>query len=161
MADRTDSTTANRSRVNGFAQVMERIGLALVGALCGLFVAALVGKANIEDINSIGALLSAVLYGSIGFYMGINIPSLPPGAPYRSRSDNASPPWTNPIALASAAGTFLAAIAAFASVYMIVFDEAPSWIWNIGIGFGWMFGVLLQLAAGTVARLGQFTSAKG
>ena len=65
------------------------------------------------------------------------------------------------IALASAAGTFLAAIAAFASVYMIVFDEAPSWIWNIGIGFGWMFGVLLQLAAGTVARLGQFTSAKG
>jgi len=62
MADRTDSTTANRSRVNGFAQVMERIGLALVGALCGLFVCRARGKANIEDINSIG---SAAVGGAV------------------------------------------------------------------------------------------------
>jgi len=156
MTDRTDITTANRSRVNGFAHVMERIGLAIVGALCGLFVASLVAKANIEEINSIGALLSAVLYGSVGFYMGIDIPSLPPGAPHRSLSDNPSG-----VALASATGTFLAAIAAFMSVYMIVFDEPPSFIWNLGIGFGWLLGVLLQLAAGTAARLGQFTSIDG
>ncbi len=161
MTDRTDITIANRSRVNGFAHVMERIGLAIMGALCGFFVAAFVAKANIEEINSIGFLLSVVLCGSIGFYMGINIPSLPPGAPYRARSDNASPPWTNPIALASATGTFFAAIAAFMSVYMIVFDETLSLVWNIGIGFGWLLGVLLQLAAGTAARLGQFTSING
>jgi len=84
MADRTDSTTANRSRVNGFAQVMERIGLTLVGALCGLFVAALVGKANIEDIQfDRSAAVGGAGTARIGFYMGINIPSLPPGAPYR------------------------------------------------------------------------------
>jgi hypothetical protein len=158
MTDGTDITTANRYRVNGFAHVMERIGLAIVGALCGLFVASLVAKANIEEINSIGALLSAVLYGSVGFYMRIDIPSLPPGAPYHSVSGSPAGPRTNPIALASATGTFLAAIAAFVSVYMIVFDEAPSFIWNLGIGFGWLLGVLLQLAAGTAARLGRFAA---
>jgi len=43
-----------------------------------------------------------------------------------------------PIALASGAGTFLAAFAALVSAYMIVFDEAPPVIWNVGIGFWWM-----------------------
>lgn len=42
---------------------------------------------------------------------------------------------------------------------MIVFDEAPPVIWNVGIGFWWMVGVLLQLAAGAAARLGRFTGA--
>jgi len=161
MTDRTNITTANPSRTNGFAHVMERIGLAIMGALCGFFVAALVAKADIEEINSIGVLFSAVLYGSVGFYMGINIPSLSSGVSYRARSNEASGPWKSPIALASATGTFLAAVAAFVSVYMIVFDEAPSLFWNLGIGFGWLLGVLLQLAAGTAARLGRFTSISG
>ena len=65
------------------------------------------------------------------------------------------------IALASAIGTFLAAVAALMSVYVIVFDEDPPVIWNIGIGLWWMLGVLLQLAAGTAARLGQFRGATG
>jgi hypothetical protein len=43
------------------------IGLAIMGALCGLFVAALVAKANIEAINSTGVLFSVVLYGSAAF----------------------------------------------------------------------------------------------
>ena len=68
MASRIDTTTINRSRVNRFAQVMERIGLAIMGALCGLFVAALVAKAEIPEINSMGVLFSAILYGSIGFF---------------------------------------------------------------------------------------------
>jgi len=132
-----------------------------MGALCGLFVAALVAKANIEAINSIGVLFSAVLYGSIGFYLGTNIPSLPAGASGRSLQPGPSFLKASPIALASGAGTFLAAFAALMSVYMIVFDEAPPVIWNVGIGFWWMVGVLLQLAAGTAARLGQFTGAPG
>jgi hypothetical protein len=45
------------------------------------------------------------------------------------------------------------------SVYMIIFDEAPPVIWNVGIGFWWLVGGLLQLAAGSAARLGQFTGA--
>jgi hypothetical protein len=157
MLNRMDSLTVTHSHLNGFAQIIERIGLAIMGALCGLFVAALVAKANIEAINSIGVLFSAVLYGSIGFYLGTNIPSLHAGAPGRSISHGGSSPKAFPIVLASGAGTFLAAFAALVSVYMIVFDETPPVIWNVGIGFWWMVGVLLQLAAGTAARLGQFT----
>src|SRR5450755_4407002 len=76
MANRAEAAAPTRHHLNGFAQVMERTGLAIMGALCGLFVAAMVAKANIEEINSLGALLSAVLYGSLGFYLGSNMPSL-------------------------------------------------------------------------------------
>jgi hypothetical protein len=154
MANRIGATTISRSSVNRFAQIMERIGFAIMGALCGLFVAALVAKADIPEINSVGVLFSVVLYGAIGFYLGTNIPSL-----YSGASDTGS--RMNPTALASATGTFLAAVAALLSVYMIIFDETPPVIWNVGIGFGWILGVLLQLAAGTAARLGQFTNARG
>src|SRR5450631_3193879 len=98
---------------------------------------------------------------SIGFYLRTNIPLLPSGAACRAHSESGSAPRTNPIALASAIGTFLAAVAALVSVYVIVFDEDPPVIWNIGIGLWWMLGVLLQLAAGTAARLGQFRGATG
>jgi hypothetical protein len=92
--------------------------------------------------------------------LGINIPSLPFGAPYCALSDGGSVPSISSLALVSP-GTFLAAIAALVSVYMIVVDEVPPVIWIIGIGFWWTFGVLLQLAAGTAARLAQFTSVTG
>ncbi len=161
MTNRKDATTVNHSHLNGFAQVVERIGLAIVGALCGFYVAALVARANIEAINSVGVLFSVVLFGSIGFYLGTNIPSLPSGAARRAPSESGSAARTNPIALASATGTFLAAVAALVSVYVIVFDEVPPVIWNIGIGLWWMLGVLLQLAAGTAARRGQFRGATG
>jgi hypothetical protein len=52
-------------------------------------------------------------------------------------------------------------LAALVSVYMIVLDEILPVIWNVAIGFWWMLGVLLQLAAGTAARLGQFTGSAG
>ena len=146
MAHNNDATTISHSSVDGFAWVVERIGLAIMGALCGLFVAALVAKANIGGINSLGALLSAILYGSFGFYFGT-------GAAQRRFSGAGA----NPIALANAIGTFVAAAAALISVYMIILDETPPALWDVGIGLGWMLGVLLQLAAGTAARLRQFT----
>jgi uncharacterized membrane protein len=155
MANRAEAAAPTRHHLNGFAQVMERTGLAIMGALCGLFVAAMVAKADIEEINSLGALFSAVLYGSLGFYLGTNIPSLSG----RTISSTGSGPRT--IALASAIGTFVAAVAALVSVYMIIFEENPPAMWNVGIGSGWALGVLLQLAAGTAARLGQFSSAPG
>jgi hypothetical protein len=152
MTRQIDATTISPSNVGRFAQAMERAGFAIMGALCGLFVAAQVAKADIEDINSLGVLFSVVLYGSVGFYLGTNIASLSSsGRPFYKAGSN---PRTNPVALAGAIGTFLAAIAALASVYMIIFDEIPPVIWNIGIGFGWMLAVLMQLAAGIAARLG-------
>jgi lysylphosphatidylglycerol synthetase-like protein (DUF2156 family) len=154
MTNRAEAPAPTRYHLNGFAQVMERIGLAIMGALCGLFVAAMVAKADIEEINSLGALFLAALYGSLGFYVGTNIPSLS-----SSRTFSNTGPKT--IARASAIGTFVAAVAALASVYMIIFDETPAVMWNVGIGSGWALGVLLQLAAGTAVRLGQYSSAPG
>jgi hypothetical protein len=160
MADRIDATTINRSSVTRLAHVMERAGFAIMGALCGFFVAALVAKANIEEINSPGVLFSVVLFGSTGFYLGTNIP-LSSGASSRAFSGAGPAMRANPIALVSATGTFVAAVAALVSVYMIVFDEILPVIWSVGIAFGWMVGILLQLAAGAAARLGPFTGAKG
>src|SRR6266566_9231745 len=128
MANKIDATTINHSNVNRFAQVMERIGFAIMGALCGLFVAAMVAKADIEEINSLGVLFSAVLYGSLGFYLGTNIPSQ---SSSRTFFNTGASPRT--IALASATGTFVAAVAALVSVYMIIFDETPPVMWNVGI----------------------------
>jgi hypothetical protein len=84
-----------------------------------------------------------VLYGSLGFYLGTNIPSLSSSHTF---SNSGSGPKT--IALASATGTFVAAFAALVSVYMIIFDESRPFMWSVGIGSGWALGVLLQLAAG-------------
>jgi hypothetical protein len=125
------------------------------------FRCSVVARANIEAINSLGVLFSAVLYGSIGFYLGTNIPPMSSGASGRTFSGTGSRPRTNPIALVSAIGTFRAAVAALVSVYMIIFDETPPFTCNIGIGFGWMVGALMQFAAGTAARLGQFRGATG
>src|SRR5258708_18461684 len=107
MTTRIEATAAaiNYSHVNRFAHVIERIGLAIMGALCGFFVAALVAKANIVEINSVGALFSVILYGSIGLYMGTNIPSSPSGAHCDAFSDSGSAPKTNPLALVGATGT--------------------------------------------------------
>jgi hypothetical protein len=154
MTNRVDATTS--TDLNGLAEVMEGIGIAIMGALCGLFVAAMVAKADIEEINSVPALLAAMLYGSVGFYLRTNIPSLSSSGAFFTIGLG---PKTNPIALARAIGTFVAAVVALVSVYMIIFDETPPAIWNVGLGFGWAFGVLLQIAAGTAARLGQYGSA--
>jgi hypothetical protein len=105
----------NRSHANGFAQVAERIGLAIMGALSGLYVAALMAKIDIEEINSVGVLL-VILYGAVGFYLGTNLPSLPSGVSRRVFSDGDSRPRANLIALASATGTLIAALAALVSV---------------------------------------------
>jgi len=137
----------NGSHVNRFAQVAESTGFAIMGALSGLYVAALMAKMDIEEINSVGVLFLVILYGSVGFYLGTNL--------------SGSRPRTNLIALAGATGTLIAALAALVSVYMIVLDEIPPVIWNVAIGFWWMLGVLLQIATGTAARLGQFTGAAG
>jgi hypothetical protein len=52
MTNAVDATTPTRYRLNGFAQVVERAGLAITGALCGLFVGAMVARADIEELSS-------------------------------------------------------------------------------------------------------------
>src|SRR6266404_826317 len=74
----------------------------IMAGLCGLFVAALVAKANIEELNSLGVLFSALLYGSIGFYLGTSISATSSNV---TRAFFATDLRMNPIALASATGT--------------------------------------------------------
>ena len=69
-----------RSTVSRWAHVLERTGLALTGASCGLFVAAHVGRADIDLIGSAAAVLAMMIYGGVGFYLGIDLPRAPPAA---------------------------------------------------------------------------------
>jgi hypothetical protein len=127
--------------ISRFAHVMERTGLAISGAMCGTFVAALQTQANPGLFDSFGFILSMVLIGAIGFYLGIDIPRL------RMR------PRVVMVELSSATGTFFAAVAALISVYAFVFDEIPRRAWDFTVVSWWMLGVALQIGAGLIGRL--------
>jgi hypothetical protein len=141
-----------RSTFSKWAHVLERIGLALAGASCGLFVAAHVGRANIDLIGSATAVLAMMFYGAAGFYLGIDLPQAPPDhrmhLPLRhglgSRADT--------VELLSAAGTFLAAVAAIVSVSGIILDEVARPSTALLIILGWAIGATMQIAAGIIAR---------
>ena len=76
MLNRIDTSTVTHSHLNGFGQVIERIGLAIMGALCGLFVAALVAKANIEAIKHVEKPRERTLTERCGGRTG-DVPSAP------------------------------------------------------------------------------------
>src|ERR1700692_4543593 len=111
MTNTVDNGTISDFQFNTFTQVMERAGLAIMGAMGGFFVAALVSRANIGEINSAGILFAVILYSSAGFYLGTTIPALPASAPYLAISRQGAGFGSNPYALISAIGTLLAAVA--------------------------------------------------
>ena len=136
-----------RVRVRKFAHFLERTGLAMAGAACGLFVAAHVGS-SIALLTSQGFLLLMMLIGAIGFYLGIDTPPLPfhaDGPAIRARIDAAE--------FLSAVGTFLATLAAFISVGVIVARETPGVVWTLLIMAGWIVGVVMQIVAGAAAEI--------
>ncbi|MDU6135296.1 MAG: hypothetical protein E6645_08820, partial [Bradyrhizobium sp.] len=65
-----------RLRVRQFAHVLERSGLALAGAACGLFVGAHVGS-SVPALTTQGFLLLMMVSGAFGFYLGIDTPQIP------------------------------------------------------------------------------------
>jgi hypothetical protein len=132
---------AIRSRTSQFAHVLERLGLAMAGASCGLFVAAHLGRTGIEILTSLAAIFAMTVYGAVGFYLGIDIP------PHAALAEK-----TDPAEILSAIGTFLATIAAFVSVFTIVADDDPDIAWTMAIGVLWLAGVTLQIIAGAIAR---------
>lgn len=141
-----------RFRVRKSAHILERIGLAMAGAACGLFVGAHVGS-SIAALTSQGFLVLMVVGGAIGFYLGIDTPPLPfhePGAePSRAGSDGK----IDAAEFLSALGTFLATLTAFISVVVIVFRETPHVFWTIMVLLGWLVGVTMQIFAGAIARI--------
>jgi hypothetical protein len=150
MIKRTETWTG-RSTISRWAHVLERTGLALTGASCGLFVAAFAGRADL--IGSAVAVLAMMLYGAAGFYLGIDLPRAPPDhrmhLPLRSRLGSR----TDAVELLSAAGTFLAAVAAVVSVSSIVLDETARSSAALLIILGWGIGATMQIAAGIIARM--------
>jgi hypothetical protein len=141
-----------RYRVRNAAHVLERIGLAMAGAACGLFVATHVGS-SIAAFTSQGFLVIMMIGGAIGFYLGIDTPPLafhgPNGEPskagYGGQIDTAE--------FLSAVGTFLATLTAFVSIGVIVFRVDPRIFWTTIIMLGWVVGLMMQIGAGAIARI--------
>ena len=139
-----------RFRVRKSAHVLERVGLAMAGAACGLFVAAHVGS-SIGVLTSQGFIAVMMLSGGIGFYLGIDTPPLP-----FNESTGRPDPSDGKIDTAeflTAVGTFLATWMAFVSVSVIVFRAEPHIFWTVMIMLGWVVGVTMQIIAGAIARL--------
>lgn len=140
-----------RSRVRKFAHVLERIGLALAGAGSGLFVAAHVGS-SIAVLTSPGFIVSMMIGGAVGFYLGIDTPPLAFHAPSGELSKGGSGGEIDAAEFLSAVGTFLAALTAFVSIVLIVLRANPHIYWTMLIMLGWVVGVTMQIVAGAIAR---------
>jgi hypothetical protein len=137
-----------RFRVRKFAHLLERSGLALAGAACGLFVGAHVGS-SVPWLTTQGFLVLMMLSGTFGFYLGIDTPPRPfhpheEGKPESSKIDAAE--------FLSAFGTFLATLTAFAAVSIIILRREPHIAWTWAIMAGWVVGVAMQIVAGAIAR---------
>jgi hypothetical protein len=137
-----------RFRVRKSAHFLERIGLAMAGAASGLFVGAHVGS-SIAVLTTQGFLAVMMIAGAIGFYLGIDTPPMPFHGPDQDGSERK----IDSAEFLSAVGTFLAALAAFVSVIVIVLRENPHMFWTVMIMLGWVVGVTMQIIAGAVARM--------
>jgi hypothetical protein len=149
-----------RSIVSRSAHVLERTGLALTGASCGLFVAAHVGRADIDLIGSAVAVFAMMLYGAAGFYLGIDLPPVPPDHRMHLPLRHGLGTRADAVELLSAAGTFLASLAAIVSVSSIVLDETPRPSTALLISLSWAIGATMQIAAGLIARVKAEASTK-
>ena len=147
----TKTTRVAPSALIKSAHLIERIGLATIGGSSGLYVAAGLMRRENEMSGSGWIVLLMMLYGAFSFYVGIDLPR-------RSarRSASISPEGWNPsadvIEILSAAGIFLAAIATFVSVSIIILDETvPDGLLAL-TGSWWVIGSSFQIAAGIIAR---------
>ena len=140
-----------RSTFSKLAHVLKRLGLSLIGASSGLFVAAAV--AIIDPIGSAEVLLAIMLYGAAAFYLGIDLPQAPPGdrpglSPRRGLGTSA-----DMLEVLSSVGIILTAVAAVVSVFIMIFGEAPATSTAGVIGLSWAVGTTMQIAAGLMARI--------
>jgi hypothetical protein len=132
-----------RYPVRKTAHIFERVGLAMAGAACGLFIGAFVGSA-IPQLTTQGFLLLMMVLGGIGFYLGIDTPQMPFDDAH-SHIDAAE--------FLSSAGTLFATLTAFVSVAVIVLRLDPHMAWTWLVFIGWLAGVAMQIVAGAKARM--------
>jgi hypothetical protein len=133
------------------AHLIGRIGLATLGSSSSLYVAAALMRRGNELFESGWIVLLMMLYGAFGFYVGIDLP----GRPVQRSTPTLPGEWksgTDAAEIFGPAGTFLAAIAAFLSVSVIILDAVvPDGLIAL-VGCCWAIGSSLQIAAGAVAR---------
>ncbi len=135
----------HRSLGDRLAHVLERSGLAMAGAACGLFVAAYMARTQVEALSAGWIILAVMVLGALGFYLGVDVP--PPANPPKEGEG------PDRVEILSAAGTFLAALMTLISVAIVIFDIYPRLFWPAIILLGWFVGAILQIAAGIVARV--------
>jgi hypothetical protein len=68
---RHPGTSDARSLLRKCAHILERTGLAMAGGSCGLFVAAHIGRANIDLLGSAIVILMMFYETSFGFRRGV------------------------------------------------------------------------------------------
>jgi hypothetical protein len=96
-------------------------------------------------------VLLMMLYGAFSFYVGIDLP----GRPAQKSTPRPPEEWnpgTDAAEIFSAAGTFLAGIAAFLSVSIVALDEPVRDGLTVLVGCCWAIGSSLQIASGAIAR---------
>ena len=145
-----------RSLLSQLAHVVERSGLALAGGSCGLFVAAHVARSDFSLISSGSAIVTMMIYGAAGFYLGIDLPHAAEQLRELPRRRLGSK--TDAVELLSAVGTFLAAVAAVVAVSSIILDEIAPLGSAAAVLMSWVAGASMQIAAGILARLRADTS---
>ncbi len=135
----------HRSLSDRLAHVLERSGLAMAGAACGLFVAAYMARTQVEALSAAWVILGVMILGALGFYLGVDVP--PPANP---ANEGEGP---DRVEVLSAFGTFLAALMVLISVAIVILDVYPRLFWPAIILLGWLAGALLQIAACVIARV--------
>lgn len=129
------------------ALILDRLGLALIGAASGLFVAAVSG---VDLIDSTEVMLAMMLYGAIGFYLGIDLP--------QPHYMNLQPPHglgvgPERLRLLTAVATFFIAVVTVVSIFNIVLGETVDTRRAEIIFWGWVISATMQIAAGAVTRI--------
>lgn len=139
-----------RSSLIKSAHILERIGLAAVGASCGLYVGATLLRQKDGLFESGWIVLITMLYGALSYYVGIDLSGNVARRPESSFAED----WngSESAEIMSAAGTFGAAIAAALSVSILVLDQNLSNGLISLVAGCWAVGSSLQVAAGTMAR---------
>jgi hypothetical protein len=97
-------------------------------------------------------VFAMMIYGGAGFYLGIDLPPAPPDHRMHLPLRHGLGTRADAVELLSAAGTFLAAVAAVISVSSIVLDETAHASSALLISLSWAIGTTLQIAAGVIAR---------
>jgi hypothetical protein len=144
--------TAMNSIPRRLAHVLERIGLAMVGSAAGLFVGLHTGS-GIDVLMNQGFLIILTFVGAAGFYLGIDTPRHRFQGVSFSLSGAGRGAKVDAAELLTAVGTFLAALAAFISVALIVFERDGRIVSSATVLAVWLTGVAMQIGAGAIARV--------